>query len=43
VERCKKFKGCTLKRTPSPHLHRVPTRSNKARPRTFQTALIYIF
>jgi hypothetical protein len=32
-------KGGTKKRRPSPHLHRVPTRSNKVSPRTFQTAL----
>jgi hypothetical protein len=29
----------TSKKRPSPHLHKVPTRSNKASPRTFQTAL----
>jgi hypothetical protein len=31
-------KGGTSKKRPSPHLHKVPTRSNKASPRTFQTA-----
>jgi hypothetical protein len=29
-------KGGTSKKRPSPHLHKVPTRSNKASPRTFQ-------
>jgi hypothetical protein len=28
------------KKRPSPHLHKVPTRSNKMNPRTFQTALV---
>jgi hypothetical protein len=28
------------KKRPSPHLHKVPTRSNKAGSRTFQTALV---
>jgi hypothetical protein len=28
------------KKRPSPHLHKVPTRSNKENPRTFQTALV---
>jgi hypothetical protein len=28
------------KKRPSPHLHKVPTRSNKVSPRTFQTALV---
>jgi hypothetical protein len=32
--------GGTSKRRPSPHLHKVPTRSNKVSPRTFKTALI---
>jgi hypothetical protein len=32
-------KGDTLKKRPSPHLHKVPTRSNKMSPRTFQTIL----
>jgi hypothetical protein len=35
-------KGCTLKKRPSPHLHKVRTRSNKVSPRTFQTALVYM-
>jgi hypothetical protein len=34
-------KGSASKKRPSPHLHKVPTRSNKASPRTFQTAIIY--
>jgi hypothetical protein len=34
-------KGGTSKRRPSPHLHEVPTRSNKVSPRTLQTALIH--
>jgi hypothetical protein len=29
-------KGGTSKKRPSPHLHKVPTRSNKVSPRTFQ-------
>jgi hypothetical protein len=33
-------KGGTSKKTPSPHLHRIPTRSKKVSPRTFQTALV---
>jgi hypothetical protein len=43
VQRCKKcivFKGGTSKKRPSPHLHKVPTRSNKVCPRTLQTALV---
>jgi hypothetical protein len=36
-------KGGTSKNRPSPHLHKVPTRSNKVSPRTFQTALVYSF
>jgi hypothetical protein len=35
-------KGGTSKKRPSPHLHKVPTRSNKVSPRTFQTALLII-
>jgi hypothetical protein len=35
-------KGGTSKKRPSPHLQKVPTRSNKVSPRTFQTALIYM-
>jgi hypothetical protein len=34
-------KGGTSKKRPSPHLHKVPTRNNKASPRTFQTALVH--
>jgi hypothetical protein len=33
-------KGGTLKKRPSPHLHEVPTRSNKVSPRTYQTPLV---
>jgi hypothetical protein len=33
-------KGGTSKKRPSPHLHKVPTRSNKASLRTFQTILV---
>jgi hypothetical protein len=33
-------KGGTLKKGPSPHLHKVPTRRNKVGPRTFQMALV---
>jgi hypothetical protein len=31
----------TSEKRPSPHLHKAPTRSNKASPRTLQTALVY--
>jgi hypothetical protein len=31
----------TPKKRPSSHLHKVPTRSNKVSPRTFQMALVY--
>jgi hypothetical protein len=34
-------KGSTSETRPSPHLHKVPTRSNKASPRTFQTAIVF--
>jgi hypothetical protein len=34
-------KGGTLKNKPSPHLHKVPTRSDKVSPRTLQTALVF--
>jgi hypothetical protein len=34
-------KGSTSKKRPSPHLNKVPTRSNKVSPRTLQMALIY--
>jgi hypothetical protein len=33
-------KGGTSKKRPSPHLHEVPTRSNKVSPRILQTALV---
>jgi hypothetical protein len=33
-------KWCTSKKRPSPHLRKVPTRSNKVSPQTFQTALV---
>jgi hypothetical protein len=35
-------KGGTSKKRPSPHLHKVPTRSNMVSPRTLQTALVHI-
>jgi hypothetical protein len=35
-------KGGTSKKRPLPHLHKVPSRSNKASPRTFQTARLVI-
>jgi hypothetical protein len=35
-------KGGTSKKRPSPHLHKVPTRSNKVSPRTLQTSLVYM-
>jgi hypothetical protein len=44
VERCKKCIACQgkyFKKRPSPPLHKVPIRSNKVSPRTFQTALIF--
>jgi hypothetical protein len=44
VGRCKKCITCqggTSKKRPSSHLHKVPTRSNKVSPRTFQTSLVY--
>jgi hypothetical protein len=34
-------KGGTSKKRPSPHLHKVPTRSNKVSSRTLQTALVH--
>jgi hypothetical protein len=43
VERCKKYIACqgsTSKKRPAPHLHKVPTRSNKVSPRTLQTAFV---
>jgi hypothetical protein len=43
VERCKKCIACQgryLEKRPLPHLHKVPTRSNKASPRTFQTSFV---
>jgi hypothetical protein len=33
-------KGGTSKKRPSPHLHKVPSRSNKASPWTLQTAVV---
>jgi hypothetical protein len=33
----------TSKKRPSPHLHKVPTRSNKVSPRTLQTADVCLF
>jgi hypothetical protein len=46
VERCKKYvayqgRYFEKKKTPSPHLHKVPTRSNKVSPRTLQTPLVF--
>jgi hypothetical protein len=35
-------KAGTSKKRPSPHLHRVPSRSNKVSPQTSQTALVYV-
>jgi hypothetical protein len=35
-------KGGTSKKRPSPHLHKVPTRSYKMSQRTFQTAFLHI-
>jgi hypothetical protein len=35
-------KGGTSKKRPSPHLHQVPTRSNKLSPRTLKTALVCV-
>jgi hypothetical protein len=35
-------KGGTSKKRPSPHLHKVLTRSNKVNPRTLQTAVVYL-
>jgi hypothetical protein len=35
-------KGGTSKKRPSPHLHKVPTRSNKVSPWTLQRALVHI-
>jgi hypothetical protein len=43
VERCKKCIACQgtyFEKIPSPHLHKVPTRSNKVSPGTWQTALV---
>jgi hypothetical protein len=34
-------KGGTSKKRPSPHLHKIPTPSNKVSPRTLQTALVH--
>jgi hypothetical protein len=37
-------KGDISKKIPSPHLHKVPTRSNKVSPRTLQSALVqYVY
>jgi hypothetical protein len=30
-----------LRKRPSSHLHKVPTRSNKVSPRTFQTSIVF--
>jgi hypothetical protein len=44
VERCKKCIACqgsTSKKRPWPRLHKVPIRSNKLSPRSFQKALVF--
>jgi hypothetical protein len=44
VESCKKCIACQgryFEKETSPHLQKVPTRSNKVSPVTFQTALVY--
>jgi hypothetical protein len=44
VERCKKCIACQgryFEQRPSPHLHKVPTRSNNVSPRTLRTVLVY--
>jgi hypothetical protein len=41
VRRASLAKGGTSKKRPSPHLHKVPTRSNKVSPLTSQMALVY--
>jgi hypothetical protein len=35
-------KGGTSKKRPSPHLHKVPTRSSKVSPQTLQTAIVFV-
>jgi len=35
--------GVPKKKSPSPHLHKVPTRSDKMSPRTLQTAFVHRF
>jgi hypothetical protein len=40
VRRASLAKGGTSKKRPSPHLHKVSTRSNKVSPRTLQTVLV---
>jgi hypothetical protein len=45
VERCKKRISCQGKyfeKGPSPHFYKVPTRSNKVSPWTFQTVLVAV-
>jgi hypothetical protein len=41
VRNASRAKGGTSKKRPSPHLHKVPTRSSKVSPRTLQTALVH--
>jgi hypothetical protein len=41
VRRASLAKEGTSKKRPSPHLHKVPTRSNKVSARTLQTALVH--
>jgi hypothetical protein len=36
-------KGGTSKKRPSPHIHKVPARSDKVSPRTFQTGHVYCY
>jgi hypothetical protein len=36
-------KGGASKKRPSPHLYKVPTRSNKMSPRTLETAVVFNF
>jgi hypothetical protein len=46
VERCKKCIACQgryFEKRPLPHLHKIPTRSNKVNPRNFQTALVCMY
>jgi hypothetical protein len=45
VKRCKKCIACQgrhFEKRPSPHLHKVPTRSNKVSSRTLKMALVFL-